>query len=90
VYHKSSLNLYYLEVMLRALNCTSKTDYRIPVLEDFDHTCFMGLDHKVTEDSVTMKLSQEQIPRYIRDPNVFLTPRNVGLFGPFYGMNLVP
>ncbi len=86
VYHKSSLNLFYLEVILRVLNCASKTDYHIPVIEDFEHTCFMRLDDKVTEASISLKLSQEHIFRYLKDPKSFLQPNYAGLFGPFYGL----
>lgn len=86
VYRKSSLNLFYLEVILRVLNCTSKTDYHIPVIDDPDHTYFMRLDDKVTQASISLKLSQEQVYRYLRDSMAFLSPNYVGLFGPFYGL----
>lgn len=86
VYRKSSLNLFYLEVILRVLNTVSKTDYHIPVIEDPDHTCFMRLDDKVTQASISLKLSQEQVYRYLKDPNAFLGSNYAGLFGPFYGL----
>lgn len=86
VYHKSSLNLFYLEVILRVLNSTSKTDYHIPIVLDPEHTYFMRLDDKVTESSISLKLSQEQIYRYLKDPKAFLKPNYAGLFGPFYGL----
>ena len=86
VYRKSEINMFYLEVILRALNCVSKTDYRIPVIEDPDHTHFMRLDDKVTAASISLKLAQEQILRYLRDSNAFLQPNFTGLFGPFFGL----
>jgi hypothetical protein len=86
VYHKSELNLFYLEVILRALNCTSPTDYRIPQITDPEHTYFMKLDEKVTESSISMKLSQEQVYKYLQNPRSMLFKKPAGLFGPFYGL----
>ena len=86
VYHKSELNLFYLEVILRALNCTSPTDYRIPQITDPEHTYFMRLDEKVTESSISMKLSQEQVYKYLQNPRSMLFKKPAGLFGPFFGL----
>lgn len=86
VYHKSELNLFYLEVILRALNSTSHSDYRIPQLTDINHTCFMRLDEKVTESSISMKLAQEQVYKYLQNPKSMLYKKPAGLFGPFFGL----
>ena len=86
VYHKSELNLFYLEVILRALNSTSATDYRIPQITDPEHTAFMRLDEKVTESSISMKLSQEQVYKYLQNPRSMLYKKPAGLFGPFFGL----
>lgn len=86
VYHKSELNLFYLEVILRALNVSSKTDYRIPQITDPEHTFFMKLDVDVTESSLSMKLAQEQVFKYFQNAKSLLYDKPVGLFGPFFGL----
>lgn len=86
VYHKSELNLFYLEVILRALNCIDHSDYRIPQITDAEHTCFMRLDEKVTESSISMKLAQEQVYKYLQNPKSMLYKKPAGLFGPFFGL----
>lgn len=86
VYHKSELNLFYLEVILRALNSTSQTDYHIPVITDPDNTAFIRLDEKVTEASISLKLSQEQVYKYLQNPKSMLYQKPAGLFGPFFGL----
>ena len=86
VYHKSELNLFYLEVILRALNSTSQSDYHIPVITDPDNTAFIRLDEKVTEASISLKLSQEQVYKYLQNPKSMLYQKPAGLFGPFFGL----
>ena len=86
VYHKSELNLFYLEVILRALNSVSPTDYHIPVITDPDNTSFIRLDEKVTEAAISLKLAQEQVYKYLQNPRSMLYEKPCGLFGPFFGL----
>lgn len=86
VYHKSELNLFYLEVILRALNTTSEDNYDIPVLTDTEHTHFARLDDMVSESTISMKLAQEQLAKYLSSPRASLIKRKAGWFKEFFGI----
>ena len=86
VYHKSDLNLFYLEVILRALNITSPTDFTIPVITDPEHVSFGRLDTVISESTISMKLSHEHLNKFLTSPKALLEPRKAGWFAEFYGL----
>ena len=86
VYHKSALNLFYLEVVLRAFNIENEDNYRIPVINDIDHTKFAGLDYIISESTISMKLAHEHLNRFLSNPSTMLEPKRAGLFREFFGI----
>jgi len=86
VYDKSTMNIFYLEMILRAFNITSQDDYTMPVIENLDETCFGGMAQVITNSTISMKLSFERLGDYLTNPSVVLHPKPVGMYAPFYGL----
>lgn len=94
VFHKTDINLFYLEVILRDLNITAPDNYDIPVLADvenafggsIDHTHFAKLDEMVSSSTISMKLAHEKMVDFLTNPTTFLHSRKPGLFKDFFGM----
>ena len=86
VYDKSSLNFFYLEMVLRAFNIKSPEEYVIPVIEDMNNTYFGGIAQVITNSTLSMKLSFERLGDYLSTPSAILTPKPVGMYAPFYGL----
>ena len=94
VFHKTEINLFYLEVILRDLNITAPDNYDIPVLADvensfdgsIEHTHFAKLDEMVSSSTISMKLAHEKMVDFLTNPTTFLHSRKPGLFKDFFGM----
>ena len=86
VYHKSELNLFYLEVILRALNITDPNNFDIPVITDPEHVCFGRLDTVISESTISMKLAHEHLNKFLTNPRSALYPRKAGWFKEFFGL----
>ena len=86
VYHKSTLNLFYLEVILRALNITSPTNFDIPIISDPEHVSFGRLDTVISESTISMKLAHEHLNKFLTNPRSALDPRRAGWFMEFFGL----
>lgn len=86
VYSKSSVNFFYIEVVLRAFMIENSNNYTVPYMKDPDNVRFGNLDAVITESSISMKLSFERLKDYLSNPNTYTRPRQVGFFGPFFGL----
>lgn len=86
VYDKSSLDFFFLEMVLRAFNVCEHTNYKIPVIEDMNNTNFDGMAQTITNSTLSMKLSFERLGDYLSTPAAVIIPRPAGMYAPFYGL----
>lgn len=95
VYHKTSLNLFYLEVILRALNIIDPDNYGTPNLSDvgnhpfqgdIEHTHFAKLDAQISRSTMCMKFAHEKLTPFLTSPDTYLYGRPAGLFKEFFGL----
>ena len=86
IYQKSSINSFFIETVVRSHLITSETDYRIPVVTDFNNVRFDNIADVISERSVSGKLAYEHLKDYLTAPSTPLLLRERGLFGPYFGL----
>ena len=95
VFHKTELNLFYLEVILRDLNIVNPDNFNIPNLSDvgntefqgdIEHTSFAKLDTMISRATLSMKFAHEKLTPFLTNPETYLHGRHPGLFKDFFGM----
>ena len=86
VYQKSSINSFFIETVIRSHMIASETDFRIPVVTDFDNVHFGNLADVISETSVSGKLAFENLKQYLTAPSTPLLLRKRGLFAPYFGL----
>ena len=73
LYHKTNIELFYVEMMLRGFMITNEDDYRIPVMERGDeYVNFGGLGPVISEAALSTKLSFERMDSLFSDPKAVL------------------
>ena len=83
LYHKTNIELFYVEMMLRGFMITNEDDYRIPVMERGDeYVNFGGLGPVISEAALSTKLSFERMDSLFSDPKAVLRDKGSG-----YGFN---
>ena len=86
IYSKSSINIFFLEMVLRSMLIENDGTYRIPVITDPNNVTFGKLDDSITESTVCGKLSFERLGAYLSSPLTPITERPAGLFAPYFGL----
>jgi len=86
VYDKSSVDFFYLSMVLRSFNVCEETNYKVPVVTDMNNTRFDGMAQNIGNSTLTMKLSFERLGDYLSDPTTVIIPRPIGMYAPFYGL----
>lgn len=86
IYSKSSINIFFLEMVLRSMLIENDGTYRVPVVEDYNNVTFSKLDDSITESTVCGKLSFERLGAYLSSPMTPITERPAGLFAPYFGL----
>lgn len=86
VYQKSSINSFFIESVVRSHMIVSETDFRIPVVTDFNNVRFGNLADVISETSVSGKLAFENLKQYLTAPSTPLLLRKRGLFAPYFGL----
>ena len=86
VFDKSSIDFFYLEMVLRSFNISGPDEYAIPKIEDMNNTYFGGMSHVITNRTLSMKLSFERLGDYLTIPSSVLRVRPAGMYAPFYGI----
>lgn len=86
IYSKSSINIFYLEVLLRTMMRKHGDIPGLPICDDFDNVRFDGICRNIATHTLSQKLSYERIgmsPKsdgLLAQPEVSLTNRLPGLF----------
>ena len=86
VYQKSSINSFFIESVVRSHMIVSESDFRIPVVTDFNNVRFGNLADVISETSVSGKLAFENLKQYLTAPSTPLLLRKRGLFAPYFGL----
>ena len=86
VYQKSSINSFFIESVVRSHMIASDSDFRIPVVTDFNNVRFGNLADVISETSVSGKLAFENLKQYLTAPSTPLLLRKRGLFAPYFGL----
>lgn len=86
IYSKSSINIFYLEILLRTMLRQPGDRPGLPIIDDYDSVRFDGICRNITTHTLSQKLSYERIsatPKsdgLLSTPEVSLTERLGGLY----------
>ena len=86
VHSRASLNVFFLEMVMKAFLITSKENYEPPTVTDPNKVMFGNLANVVSESSVSGKLAFEWLRLYLSSPKTSTVVRPVGLFGEYFGI----
>lgn len=86
VYSRTSVPVFFLEVMLKVFLMESEDNPAIPVVKDPTNVIFGGLDTLCSDRFVSAKMVYERIAgSYFCDPATSLVPRGKSFYDPFFG-----
>lgn len=72
LYEKVDLNVVHAEVLLKAYEITSPSDYSVPRVEDANNVHFQNLAKILTFRSVGVELGFEKLKVYLNNPSTYL------------------
>jgi len=94
IYSKSSINIFYIEVLLRTMMRKTGDKPGLPVVEDLDNVRFEGICKNITTHTLSHKLIYERIGMtsksdgLLSSPEVSLIDKEDGLYDPLlFGFN---
>lgn len=85
LYTKTKINLFFVEMVLRAYMISNEYDFNIPVVTDINNVMFQGEERVLRYRSVSTKLSYEQVARYLKTTDAYYTYKQPGLYDKLYG-----
>lgn len=83
MYEKASTNIAYLEILLKAYEITSSTDYRIPEVKDEQLVRFGKENAVIKTRTMGGELAFQELSSLISDPKFYLMPRQRSPFDAF-------
>lgn len=86
VWRKSSINIFFLETVLRNMIIDNHQNNQLCTVTDPYHVTFGKLEHVISGRTVSMELAFERLKDYFNSPMTSIISRPVGLFGPFFGI----
>ena len=86
LYRKTSPNIFYAEIMIRALMITEPdVDYSIPVVHDVDDVHFGTLSKVISGRSPVLKMGFQDMGRYLQSPATYMVDKPGGIYDVFLG-----
>lgn len=86
LYTKTSPNLFYIEIMLRALMITEpSSNYNIPVVHDIDDVHFSTLSKVISGRSVAIKMGFQDMRRYLYQPSTYMVDKPGSVYDIYLG-----
>lgn len=80
IHAKVSCNIAHLEILLKAYEITSDTDYRVPTVTDPDHVKFQNNPSILTNRYIGTCLAFQGLERYMSTPSTYLVPKSKSPF----------
>jgi len=86
LYNKTDIEIFYVEMLLRAFMIKSSIDYSIPVIEDAHQSVsFAGMASVINEAALSTKLSFERMDGLFSDPKATLVDMREGMNDRYFG-----
>lgn len=85
LYSKTNINIYFVEIVLKAFLITSRDDFRMPEVHDVEDVMFGTMSSILTGRDLSTKLGFEKLVKYFKDVTTYTRPRNEGLFDKYFG-----
>ena len=86
LYSKTGIEIFYVEMLLRAFMIAGPDDYNIPVLEDGHQDVMFGkISSVISEAALSTKLSFERMDGLFSDPKATLVSMREGMNDRFFG-----
>lgn len=86
LYEKASVNLFYVEVVVRAFLIISEDDYRIPTVTDIEDVMCGTISEVITNREVSAKIAFEWINKYFSETATFTMPKSPGMYDNYIGL----
>lgn len=75
IHDKVSCNIVHLEILLKAYEISTDTDYRVPVVTDPEHVKFQNNPSILTNRYIGTCLAFQGLERYVSTPSTYLVPK---------------
>ena len=91
LYSKTSVNVYFVEILLKAFLRDATDGGGIPIITDPNNVQFGSMDENIIDNNVSVKLGHERLGtkhiggNYFADPKTSVVPKGPGLFDPLFG-----
>jgi hypothetical protein len=91
LYSKTSINIFFVELLLKSFMRTSRDNPHIGAIENTDNVCFGNMKDNISDRSVSVKLGHERLGIKARSENYFaeldthIVPKEPGLLDAFFG-----
>jgi len=87
LYEKASVNLFYVEIVVRAFLIEEEDDYRIPAITDIENLKCKTIREVITNREVSAKIAFELINKYFSETATFNIPKSPGMFDNYIGLD---
>lgn len=87
IYDKVSVNIAYLEILLKAHLITDKWNYSIPIVSDPANVRFGKTVEVIQNRTVSNELALQGLKKYLSSPTTYTIPHDSSPFDPFFGLN---
>lgn len=86
-YTKLEVNLYHMQMMLRAYMVTSHDNYHIPVVTDTEDVMFGSDRNIISNRSVGAELAFERFGEHMSNPKTYLLPKEKNIYDTYFGFD---
>lgn len=86
IYARTPINIFWIEIIIRAFMVTDDDNAAIPRVTDIDHVKFGTMDTVCSSRALSTKLAFEALGSYFSTPSTFLRDHEEGLFDDCFGI----